>query len=130
MGTSNVYSTFDPSSLFAGAFPTRQRPITLASGSNTAGTPLPRGALLGRVTASGKYIPCKATATDGSQNPTAVLAADTDAGSADAETAAYFEGEFAFQLMTIDVSWTLSALGAALAQAPSPLYVRSVEVLG
>lgn len=130
MGTANVFATYDPTSLFAGEYPIRHRPITLASGSNTTGTPLKRGALLGRVTATDKYIPCVKTASDGSQTPAAVLAGDTDAGAADVATAAYFEGEFAGEMMTLDASWTIATLQAALRQVNSPLYVRSVGTLG
>lgn len=130
MGTGNVFSTFDPTALFAGEPPVRHRSITLASGSNVAGTPLKRGALLGHVTATDKYIPSVKTASDGSQVPSAILAADTDAGSADVVTPAYFEGEFAGEKMTLDASWTIATLQATLRIAGSALYVRSVGVLG
>ena len=198
-----TYSTYDPTSLFAGEPPVRQRAITLAAGQNAAGVPLPRGTLLGRSTngapprpsnrpgpntgtgtltpdattpvlaagqngtyqvvftaataytvtdpfgaqvgtgavgtafanqikfntaaggtafvagdgfaitveAQDDYAVCKVTATDGSQTPVAVLAyaADTSAGAVQAP--AYFEGEFAGEIMTIDTSWTIQ--GAA-----------------
>lgn len=130
MGTGNVFSTYDPSSLFAGEPPVRHRPITLASGSNTTGTPLPRGSLLGRVTATDKYIPCVKTASDGSQTPVAILAADTDAGAADVATTAYFEGEFAFEKMNVDASWSLTTLQASVRQTSSDLYIKSIGTLG
>lgn len=130
MGTNNVVASYDPTALFAGAFPVRQRVVTLASGANLAGAPLKRGALLGRVTATDKYVPCVATASDGSQVPAAILAADTDASVADVKTPAYFEGEFAGEIMTIDPSWTIQTVQAALRQASSHLYVRSVGTLG
>ena len=130
MGTSNVVGSYDPTSLIAGAFPVRHRTLTLASGANASGSPLRRGTLLGRVTASDKYIPCVRTASDGSQTPAAVLAFDADASAADTVAPAYFEGEFAAEMMTIDVSWSLAQLLAALRQASSDLYVRSVGVLG
>lgn len=130
MGTNNIAASYDPTALFAGAFPVRQRVVTLASGANAAGAPLKRGALLGRVTATDKYILSVATATDGSQVPSAVLAADTDASAADVKTPAYFEGEFAGEIMTIDASWTIATVQAALRQAGSALFVRSVGTLG
>lgn len=130
MGTGNVYSSYDPTALYAGAFPVRHRAITVASGSNVTGTPLPRGTLLGRVTATDKYIPCVKTATDGSQTPAAILAVDSDSSAADVATVAYFEGEFAGEKMNIDASWTIATLQAALRQAGSVLFVRSVGVLG
>lgn len=130
MGTGNVYSTYDPTALFAGAFPVRHRPVTVASGANAAGSPLKRGTLLGLVTATDKYIPCVKTAADGSQVPAAVLAYDLDASAADAVGPAYFEGEFAGEIMTIDASWTIDTLQAALRQNKSDLFVRTVGVLG
>lgn len=125
MGTNNVVASYDPTALFAGAFPVRQRVVTLASGAS-----LKRGALLGRVTATDKYILSVATASDGSQVPAAILAADTDASAADVKTPAYFEGEFAGEIMQIDASWSIAAVQAALRQANAHLYVRSVGTLG
>ncbi len=130
MGTNNVFATFDPTSLFAGEPPVRHRQITLLSGSNGAGTPLKRGALLGRITASDKYKPSVATANDGSQTPIAVLASDTDSSGGDVNCPAYFEGEFAFEMMTVDASWTAATLQAALRVANAQIYVHQVGTLG
>lgn len=130
MGTTNVVASYDPTALFAGAFPVRQRVVTLTSGANASGAPLKRGTLLGRVSSTDKYIVCVKTASDGSQVPAAVLAADTDASAADVSSPAYFEGEFAGEIMTIDPSWTIATLQAALRQAGSALFVRSVGTLG
>jgi hypothetical protein len=130
MGTGNIVSTYDPTSLTAGAYPVRHRPITLAANLNVAGTPLPRGTLLGRIAASDTYTISKTTATDGSQNPVSILSADTDTSGGAIATTAYFEGEFAFEIMNVDASWTLATLETALRQALSPLYVRSVGILG
>jgi hypothetical protein len=78
-----------------------------------------------------KYVPCVATAIDGSQIPAAVLAANTDATGGDAATVAYFSGEFAWEKMTVDASWTTAAgLDAAFRQAGLPIYVRSLGALG
>lgn len=131
MGTANVVSTFDPSALYAGNGPYRHRSVVLASGANAvAGVPLKRGTLLGRITAFDKYIVCVKTANDGSQAPVAILATDTDAAAADVRTAAYFEGEFAAEVMTIDPSWTVATLQAAFRQASSTLYARVLGLLG
>ena len=81
--------------------------------------------------ATDKYVPCVATAIDGSQIPAAVLAAETDATGADAATVAYFAGEFAFEKMTVDASWTsAAALDTAFRQAGLPIYIRSLGTLG
>ena len=139
MGTSAVVSSFDFTSLFAGEFPIRHRTLNLAAGQNAAptvvngaltATPLPRGTLLGRITTADTYTVCKTTATDGSQTPAAILASDTDTSGGVVSGSAYFEGEFAGEVMTIDPSWTLATLQTALRQVNSPLYVRSVGTLG
>jgi hypothetical protein len=56
-----------------------------------AGRWLPIGSVLGRVTASGLYVAFDPAATDGSQNPAAVLLADTDAF-VDVKVAAFVRG--------------------------------------
>lgn len=59
---------------------TRSREVvTLLAGNNLA-----PGAVLGRVTASGKYTAVDPVADDGSQNASAVLYDDVDASAADA----------------------------------------------
>ena len=125
------YTPYDPTALIAGDFPVRSRTITIASGANAAGVPLPRGTLLGRVTASDKYIPCVKTASDGSQVPAAIVAPveGVDAGSADAVAPAYVCGEFAFEEMVVDVSWSLTTLQAAVRQAASVIFIRSVGLV-
>ncbi len=130
------YPAFDPTPLFAGEGPYRSRPATLAQhpGANPA---VPRsglyrrGTLLGRTTTTDTYIPCVATATDGSQVPAAVTAmdADTTAGGG-ITTPAYYEGTFAFEVMSVDGSWTYATLRAALRQMGSQIDVRSVGSLG
>lgn len=222
MGTSNVFSTFDPTSLFAGEPPVRHRAVTIAGFQNAIGSKLKRGTLLGRssvgdavtsVKASGAntgngtiamdgttpvlaaglngtykvrmtaataftvtdptgatvgtgatgtpfsneikftvtvggvafvagdgfdiainaedtYLVSVKTATDGSQTPSAILAADTDTSAGAINSPAYFEGEFAGEMMTIDASWTIATVQAALRQSGSALFVRSVGVLG
>lgn len=68
---------------------TVSRSIVLAAGQN-----LPRGSLLGKITASGKYLLSTLAATDGSQVPATILCDDTNASSADQVTVAYFAGPF------------------------------------
>jgi hypothetical protein len=225
MGTSNVFSTFDPTSLFAGEYPVRHLPVTIAqagllargtvlgrrsigtassapkSGGNTgngtfvldASTPElinvqsglytlrctlaganaatfrltnPNGDVLGdyafagagasvtvanqikgvvtdggtdfvvgdgfdiTVAALDKYVVSVATANDGSQIPTAILAAAIDTTAGDLVGPAYFEGEFAAEMLTMDASWSVPTLQATLRQNNSKLFVRSVGTLG
>jgi hypothetical protein len=65
------------------------RSITIVSGQNLA-----RGALLGKITASGKYTLSASAAVDGSQVPDLVLAEDCDATSGDKTGIAYSRGDF------------------------------------
>ena len=81
------------------------------------------------VAAVDKYITSVATAIDGSQIPTAVLAADIDTTSADVIGPAYFNGDFGFEVMTIDSSWTISTLNATLRQNNIPLYIKTLSTL-
>ena len=74
--------------LIVGGDDTISRQITLGAGN------LARGALLGKVTASGAYILSLAAAADGSQTPVAILAEDTDASGGAKVTVAYLAGTF------------------------------------
>lgn len=75
---------------------------------------LTRGALLGKVTATGKYILSLAAAADGSQTPVAILAEDADATSADQTTVAYLTGEFNTAAMTFGTGHTAASVAAGL----------------
>lgn len=75
---------------------------------------LTRGALLGRITASGKYVLSLSAAEDGSQTPVAILAEDTDATSADKTTVAYLTGEFNTAAMTFGTGHTAASVKAGL----------------
>lgn len=77
--------------------------ITLDTGN------LSRGALLGRVTATGKYILSLAAASDGSEVPRAILAENTDATAADKVTVAYLTGEFNTAAMTFGTGHTAAS---------------------
>lgn len=83
--------------------------ITLLSGQNLA-----RGALLGKVTASGKYVLSLAAAGDGSQTPVAILAIDTNATGGDKVTNAYFRGDFQADAVTYGTGHTAANTKAAL----------------
>lgn len=75
---------------------------------------LTRGALLGVITATGKYILSAAAAVDGSQTPAAILAEDTDATAADKTTVAYLTGEFNTTAMTFGAGHTAASVKAGL----------------
>lgn len=79
--------------------------ITLASGQN-----LQRGAVLGKITASGKYVLSLAAANDGSEKPSVILAQDCDASAADAAAVAYFAGNFNGSALTIGTGHTVASI--------------------
>ena len=121
-----TYAGFNPTALRAGDFPMISRPVTIIAGANTTGTPLPRGTVLGVVTASGKYTKSVAGASDGSQTPKAILGEDTDAGAADTVAPAYFTGEFADLIMTFGTGHTQATVDAAFAASGQPIFIRKV----
>jgi hypothetical protein len=96
-----------PDQLIAGNMKLVTETITLAAGN------LPRGAVLGQVTATGNYILSVKTANDGSQTPSAILADAADASGGAVQTGAYLTGEFNVNALTYDASWTAVTLKAA-----------------
>lgn len=83
--------------------------ITLISGQN-----LLRGAVLGKITASGKYNLSLSAAGDGSQTPFAVLAEDCNAAAGDKTTVAYFRGDFRADKLILGTAHTLSSIKQGL----------------
>lgn len=64
--------------------------------------------------ASGHYVLSVRTATDGSQNPSAVLADNVDASAGAIAGAGYFQASVNASRITFDDSWTVDDLKAAL----------------
>lgn len=109
MSNSTTLGTFLADNLIAGDFPLKGVEITLLSGQNQV-----RGALLGRITASGKYILSLSGAGDGSEVPAAILSEDTDASGADKKTVAYIKGEFNQNKMVFGTAHTADSVRVAL----------------
>ena len=84
--------------------------ITLLSGQN-----LKRGALLGKITAGGKYVLSLAAAGDGSQVPARVLVDDVDASAGDKEALGYRRGDFLDKGITFGTGHTAASVKDALA---------------
>ena len=91
-----VLGTFTPDSLIADGFPLLSESGTLLAGQN-----LTRGALLGIVTASGKYRLSVPAAVDGSEAPSAILAESVDATAADKPCVFYVSGRFNTSAMNL-----------------------------
>ena len=89
-------TAFTPGDIVAGnSHLLTTRAITLASGVNLA-----RGAVLGKVTADGKYLLSLSAAVDGSEVPDLILAEDCDASAGDTAGVAYERGDFIEQALT------------------------------
>lgn len=82
--------TMIPDNLFAGEFPTATDEVIIKSGQGV----LPRGTVLGELTADGKEVRLDPAASTGAEKPYAVLAEAVDATSKDVPAPAYLTGQF------------------------------------
>jgi len=93
----NSISTEEYDGLIGGTDPNLfTKNITIASGAGI----LPRGRVLGKITASGKFTSVNSASTDGSQSANCVLAYSVDATSADVVGTAYLSGIFNREYLT------------------------------
>lgn len=82
--------TFSPDNLYAGEFPRVMEGVTVVSGEGV----LARGTVLGKITASGKFGAYDSEASNGLENPVAILAVGVDATDGDVQASVYLSGEF------------------------------------
>lgn len=87
--------------LLAGDYPIMSRSAILLSGENRT-----KGAVLGRITVGGKYKLSVAADIDGSQDPVAILAKDTNAAAGDVVTIVYESGEFSEEALVFGTGHT------------------------
>ncbi len=109
---------YTPDNLLAGEYPRLERLVTIAAGADLA-----KGAVLGRITASGKFKLCASASSDGSQTPDAILAEKASAAGADVQAVVYFSGEFNENALTLGAGHTLDAVRLTL-KAKS-IYLRA-----
>ena len=83
--------------------------VTIEAGQN-----LPRGAVLGKVTASGEYKLSASGASNGSQDPDLILAEDCDASAAAKEAMAYSRGDFNGNALTLGTGHTPDSIKEGL----------------
>lgn len=102
--------SFSPDLLIAGDHPIRTVEVTIISGQN-----LQRGALLGKITASGKCNLSLAAAADGSQTPYAILVEAVNASGGDKKGLAYIAGDFNANQITFGTGHTATSVRDALA---------------
>ena len=86
------------------------RQVTIASGAGV----LKRGAVLGKITAGGKYLLSLSAASDGSQTPDLILAEPVDATAADVKALAYARGDFAAAALTLGTGHTVASITEGL----------------
>lgn len=115
-------ASYAPNDLLVSDVPVVTRNITLASGQNQ-----PRGAVLGKITASDKYILSLAAAADGSEVPALVLAHDCNASGGDTVCAAYAAAAFDSTKLTFGAGHTAATVERAFRNASAPLYVRVLK---
>lgn len=101
--------TFSPDDLIAGETQLITNSIILITGQN-----LTRGAVLGKISASGKYNLSLSAAGDGSEVPVSILGQDTDATAADVVTFSYIKGEFNDNAITVGTAHTVATILAGL----------------
>lgn len=110
--------TYTPDQLISGDYPIASDQETMLSGETNV-----RGAVMGRVTASGKWILSLSAAVDGSEVPAGVLAQDVDASGGDVVGSIYKSGQFDPNFMTIGAAHTAATINAAWDN--SPLFVKA-----
>lgn len=102
---------FAPDNLVAGNHDLLiSRKVTIPTGQ----TNLKRGALLGKITASGKYVLSLSASADGSQTPDAVLAYDVGTTTADTEALIYVRGDFQAGAITYGTAHTAASVREGL----------------
>jgi hypothetical protein len=94
-----------PENLIAGEFPRITRKVIVGTAAN-----LVAGSVVGKITATGKYILSASAAVDGSQVPEAILAEDAPAASADFQAVAIFTGEINELAVTLGAGHTLASI--------------------
>lgn len=117
--TPGIYAeTYIPDQLIAGNHKLVTDSVTVLSGQV-----LQRGAVLGKITASGKYILSLSAAADGSQSPSAIAADYIDASAGDVIGGIYLAGEFNGVALTLGAGITLAAASATL--RPLSIYLKT-----
>lgn len=90
--------------LFAGEFPRVSILATITGGK------FERGAILGKITASGKCTSCTSAATDGSKDVYGILAETVDASAEDKQAVVYLSGEFNSAALSVGEGYTVAGL--------------------
>lgn len=102
--------TYSPDNLIAGDFPVVSGEEIIVSSES-----LSRGAILGKITSGGKYKLTNQLSSDGSENPKAILAKNTDASGGDVtNTPVYLSGEYNQDVISLGGTTTAASVKDAL----------------
>jgi hypothetical protein len=85
------------------------RKVTILSGQTIVA-----GDVLGKITASGKYIKSLSAAVDGSQTPDFIAATDVDASGGDKEAIVYETGTVVGSALTLGTAHTIASIREGL----------------
>lgn len=110
-------STYTPDEFHTGPFPIHTEPEVIAAGQGA----LAARTVMGRVTATGKWVKSLAAANDGSEVPRAILVEAVDA-TAEVTAPFYKAGEFNPDLLIYGTGHTAASVQAAL--EGTPLFLR------
>lgn len=112
--------TFTHDKLIAGDYPIVTDIVTIGAAAD-----LVRGTVLGKITATGKYVICDSAGTDdGRRTPVAVLSEDAAAASADVQAVVYLSGAFNAAACTFGGTDTAATHRAALRDVN--IYLKTV----
>ena len=129
-------STLASSNLSAGSYTPEQRyagesdiitntyTIAQAAGAVAVGT------VLGRISASGKLVPCNSGANDGSQVPVAIAAEAVNATAGDVVGPVYVAGEFNLDFCVFHTSFDTEAKKLAAFAPGAAIIVRKLGYSG
>lgn len=97
--------TFNPDNLLSGEFP-----LVAETAILTGAAPLPRGAVLGIVTATGKMTLSLAAAADGSEAPATILLDNADPSGGDVAVPVAKTGSFNQRRLTLGAGHTVDSV--------------------
>ena len=115
-----ISDSFTPGDLVLDG-PLRTRIVTIKSGADVA-----RGSVLGRITASDKYILSDDGASDGSEDPALIALHDIEASGADAQAEVMAMGTVDGAKLVLDGTHTAATVEAAFRVAGIPIYVKTL----
>ncbi|MCA0404868.1 MAG: head decoration protein [Proteobacteria bacterium] len=114
-------ATYDPNDLRVGSYPVASQTVTFASGQNIV-----RGAVLGKITASGKYVLSASAASDGSQVPIAIAAVAVDATAADTPGPVLLTGEYDASKLVFGAGHDAASVEASLRSRGQAIFLKTL----